>query len=254
MDSAEVRQQTRALRATLAALGTEQRAMAEKAYLKSDLTHLGVPVPQVRTATRDWLRALEEANGGPLPHQEMLDLTACLWSSPVFELRRSAVELLTLRRKQLDPGDLGVIESMIRTAGTWALADPLATDVTTALVLASPDAATGPTLDRWAADPDSFWVRRSAMLSQLRIVRDPAGDLTRFFGYADQLLDEKEFFIRKAIGWVLRDASRKRPDEVFEFSLPRAARMSGVTMRETVKYLSDDQRAALLAARAGSSA
>ncbi len=63
------------------------------------------------------------------------------------------------------------------------------------------------------------------------------------------MLEEKEFFIRKAIGWVLRDTARKRPDMVCEWLLPRAARASGVTLREAVKPLTDQQRGAVLAAR-----
>jgi 3-methyladenine DNA glycosylase AlkD len=63
------------------------------------------------------------------------------------------------------------------------------------------------------------------------------------------MLDEREFFIRKAIGWVLRDTGRRRPDLVFEWLFPRAGRASGVTLREAIKPLSDAQRAAVLAAR-----
>ncbi|WP_413774258.1 DNA alkylation repair protein [Brevibacterium sp. JSBI002] len=53
----------------------------------------------------------------------------------------------------------------------------------------------------------------------------------------------------KAIGWVLHDSSRKRPDLVFDWILPRAHRASGVTIREAVKRLSTEQREAVLAAR-----
>ena len=63
------------------------------------------------------------------------------------------------------------------------------------------------------------------------------------------MLEEKEFFIRKAIGWVLRDTARKRPGLVYEWLLPRAQRASGVTVREAVKPLSAEQRSAVLAAR-----
>ncbi len=107
----------------------------------------------------------------------------------------------------------------------------------------------GPVLDRWAID-DDFWIRRSALLALLVPLRRGAGDFDRFARYADVMLEEKEFFIRKAIGWVLRDTARRRPDLVFGWALPRAERMSGVTVRELVKPLSDEQRAAIEAARA----
>ena len=63
------------------------------------------------------------------------------------------------------------------------------------------------TLDRWSRDED-FWIRRSAMLALLLPLRDGGGDWARFAGYADRLLEEKEFFIRKAICWVLRETSK----------------------------------------------
>jgi 3-methyladenine DNA glycosylase AlkD len=103
-------------------------------------------------------------------------------------------------------------------------------------------------LDRWAGDPD-FWIRRSALLALLVPLRRGGGDFPRFSRYAETMLEEKEFFIRKAIGWVLRDTGRKRPDLVYAWLLPRAGRTSGVTLTEAVKPLSPAQRAAVLAAR-----
>ena len=93
-----------------------------------------------------------------------------------------------------------------------------------------------------------FWVRRSAMLALLIPLRQGEGDFDRFGRYADGMLEEKEFFIRKAIGWVLREVSKKRPELVFDWIAPRTHRASGVTMREAVKYLPAAQRDALMAA------
>lgn len=106
---------------------------------------------------------------------------------------------------------------------------------------------TAAVLDRWA-DDDDFWIRRSALLVLLGPLRKGKGDFERFGRYADSMLDEKEFFIRKAIGWVLRDTAKKRPDLVLEWLLPRAGRASGVTIREAIKPLSEEQRAAVHAA------
>ena len=59
---------------------------------------------------------------------------------------------------------------------------------------------------------------------------------------------DREFFIRKAIGWVLREMSKKRPQEVYEWIAPRAHRASGVTMREVVRYLEPNQAERLMRA------
>ena len=86
------------------------------------------------------------------------------------------------------------------------------------------------------------------MLCLLPALRRGGGDFDRFAGYADAMLDEREFFIRKAIGWVLREVSKKRPALVAEWLGPRTARASGVTFREAVKYLDPSDRERLTAA------
>ena len=62
------------------------------------------------------------------------------------------------------------------------------------------------------------------------------------------MLDEREFFIRKAIGWVLREAGKTRPERVVEWLEPRLGRASGLTVREAVRWLPEADRARLVAA------
>ena len=80
-------------------------------------------------------------------------------------------------------------------------------------------------------------MRRSALLALLRGIRAGTPDLARFTRYAEPMLAEKEFFIRKAIGWVLREVSKKRPALVQAFMKEHGARASGLTRREATKYL-----------------
>jgi 3-methyladenine DNA glycosylase AlkD len=155
------------------------------------------------------------------------------------------VELLDIHVEQLPPEASTVIERLLRDSGTWALVDGLSASVMGGLVERFPEL--GAVLDRWAVD-DDFWIRRAALLALLVPLRRGDGDFERFSRYADAMLDEREFFIRKAIGWVLRDTARKRPELVYSWLLPRAARASGVTLREAVKPLSEAQRGAVLAA------
>jgi 3-methyladenine DNA glycosylase AlkD len=106
------------------------------------------------------------------------------------------------------------------------------------------------TLDRWARD-DDFWVRRASLLAELAPLKHGA-PFEPFARRADALLEEREFFIRKAIGWVLRDTAKRRADEVFAWLAPRTDRVSGVTIREAVKYLDERRASRLMAAyRAG---
>jgi len=182
-----------------------------------------------------------------------------MWGLRIYEARQAAVHVLERSSADLDSDDLPMIERMLRTAGTWALVDPLSSNVVGAIAVA--DARAGATFDRWIADAD-FWLRRATLLAPLRRVREdpaqpwPAGGgravFDVFAGYADSVLDEKEFFIRKAIGWVLREAGKRAPDRVVAWLEPRTARASGVTMREAVKHLPAADADRLMAAyRAG---
>jgi 3-methyladenine DNA glycosylase AlkD len=230
----------RELEAALRARGDPARAEEVRRYLKSDLEHLGVNVPALRQVAR----GLVKAHPG-LTRRELLALVSSLWREPVFELRLATVELLALRGGLLRPEDLPLLRRLIRESGTWALVDGLAGTVVGRLVERFP--AVADELDAWAQD-DVFWVRRSALLALLGPLRRGEGDFARFSRYADGMLAEREFFIRKAIGWVLRETGKKRPDLVYHWLEPRIGRASGVTVREAVKYLPEDQRTRLLRA------
>ena len=223
----------------LAALGSAERAEGQKRYLHSDLTHFGLRVPVLRQVTRQVLH--EQRLGLP----ERMELVEELWRQPVFDLRLAAVQVLDHSTRDLDVSHLALIERLIGQAGTWALVDPMAVDVTGAIVQRFPQAR--PVLDRWITS-SNFWIRRGALLGQLRRLRadpDPA-TFEAFATYADRVLDEQEFFIRKAIGWVLREVGKRNASLVIQWLAPRTHRASGVTMREAVKYLPADDAARLM--------
>ena len=225
----------------LRSLGSPERAEHERAYLKSELEHYGASVPAIRGVAKKVL-----SRHPALAHDELVALVGALWMSPVHERRMLTSELLALDVDVLEPADVGLVEDLLRDSGTWALVDGLAASVMGPLTERC--AELGSVLDRWAADAD-FWIRRSALLALLVPLRSGGGDFERFSRYAEQMLDDKEVFVRKAIGWVLRDTAKKRPDLVYRWLLPRAPRISSITIREAVKPLSVPQRAAVLAAR-----
>lgn len=224
--------------------GSLTRAVHEKAYLKSNLEHFGTPVPVIRTITRRLLA--DPALGGPDARKAVLALASAAWERGVHELRMAAVEVLSARADLLEAADIDLIERFLRQSRTWALVDGIAPSVVWNLLARYP--ALAARIDAWAVDPD-LWMRRAALLAYLLPMRRGEAVFARFTSLADPLLAEREFFIRKAIGWVLRDTARKRPGLVFGWLLPRAARASGVTLREVLKPLSTAQREAIQAAR-----
>jgi 3-methyladenine DNA glycosylase AlkD len=218
--------------------GDPERAEGAQRYLKHDLPHFGVAAAPLRRSLREALQSYPV--GG---RADVLARARALWDRPVFELKAAAVELLTTEVEQLEARDLSLVERFLRAAGTWALVDGLASRVAGRLVEREPSLIG--TVDRWASDED-FWLRRSALLVFLLPLRRGEGDFERFASYAEVMLEEREFFVRKAIGWVLREAGKKRPERVSRWLLPRAHRASSVTVREAVKYLPSRDREAIL--------
>jgi len=152
--------------ATLRNEGDEYRARAEKARFGSDLDFYGATVGAVRGTIRDAARRYPG-----LTHDEVTALSSELWAVPVFERRLAAVVLLQSNVGLLTNTDLTRIEGFLRDARVAALADPLARDVTRALVgrlsgisRSRADAA----IERWMREADP-WLRRAAAL-----VRDPS--------------------------------------------------------------------------------
>ncbi len=218
-----------ALRERLAVLGTPERAAGQKAYLKSDLVFLGVTVPEVRREVKTAVRAVSG-------HDELFALADELWRQPVHEHRLAAVEALHQSPRHVTAADLPWIEAHLRECHTWALVDPLAGWVVGEIVLREPTASL-PVLDRWLTDPD-FWIRRSAMLALGRSLAR-GREIDRCFAYATRLLPEREFFIRKVIGWVLRDLARTHPEHVSQWLRANMATMNLVTLREPARRLPD---------------
>ncbi|MEY4268768.1 MAG: hypothetical protein RIS90_3303, partial [Pseudomonadota bacterium] len=89
-------------------------------------------------------------------------------------------------------------------------------------------------MDAWLGHPN-LWVRRVAMLHQLGWKAQT--DQARLFRYALALAPETEFFIRKAIGWALRDHARTQPEAVRAFLAEHGLVLSGLTRREAGKHL-----------------
>jgi 3-methyladenine DNA glycosylase AlkD len=228
------------IEARLQVYSDAERAAGAKRYLKSDLDFLGVAVPDLRREVRTWAKAHPDLDRNGLSR-----LCRALWQRDIHELRIFAIELLRARKDCLECSDIALLEWMLRRSNTWAYVDAIAVHLVGPMVERCPQISKQ--LDRWARD-DSFWLRRSAMLALLLPLRRGSGDWKRFERYADAMLEEREFFIRKAIGWVLREVSKRDPQRVSRFVTPRVDRVSGVTIREAVKYLTEEDRKRLLSA------
>jgi 3-methyladenine DNA glycosylase AlkD len=211
------------IRAVLGSHGDPVRAEGQQAYMKSAMPFLGLRLPDVRTLTKPLIADADAA--------ELHDLARELWDDAVHREERYAA-LFALSGKALrgDPVLVPLIEHMIATGQWWDYTDDLAHRVA-ALHDAHP-AATADLVRGWSVDAD-FWMRRSAIISQLgrrdRLDRDLLAEVI-----APNLAD-REFFVRKAIGWALREYARVDPDWVRGYAATHE--LSPLSRREALKHL-----------------
>ena len=224
-------------RALRAARGTPERAKGEKAYLKSELRFYGTPQAEIRRIAAEYVRAHAD-----LDRRALRSLAETAYETDSYELRSVAIAILERRVQVLEQRDLPWLLDLVDASKTWAHVDWLAISVVGDVIGRHPAALRW--LPKWAAQKN-FWIRRTALLAQHDQLKAGKGDWELFVRLADVMLGESEFFIRKAIGWVLREVSKKRPALVYDYLRPRRDRVSGLTLREGAKYLSDQQRRAL---------
>ncbi|SDI37916.1 3-methyladenine DNA glycosylase AlkD [Actinokineospora alba] len=219
-----------AVRAGLAEVGDPARAPEMQRYMKSDMPFRGVPKPErtalvrtlfaehVFTDRADWIAAVTE-----------------LWRDATYrEERYVALDLLA--HKRYTPWNgldlLPLYEEMIVTGAWWDFVDELAARRVGPLVLAHPDVLT-PTMRAWATDPDR-WKRRTSVLCQLK-ARD-ATDTDLLTDTIESTLDDPDFFLRKAIGWALREYAKTDPGWVRHF-VETHPELSPLSRREALKHL-----------------
>jgi len=192
--------------------------------MKSALRFHGVVARDVRGACADYVRA-------HAPDRAALRAAVdALYATDWFDLHSAAIGVLERARRQIAPDDAAWLIGLVRKSACWAHVDWIATKI---LPRTAP---TAQKLRAWARD-DDFWVRRAALLAMLGDLRAGGGDFELFASLAAPMLGEKEFFIRKAIGWILRDVSRKRPALTVAFVRAHADEMSGLTYREATRNL-----------------
>ncbi|KAF0834378.1 DNA alkylation repair protein [Ornithinibacter aureus] len=219
------------------AVGDPERAVAQRAYMKSPMPFRGLGKPELTVLLRPLLgdRAL-------VPH------TREEWSDAVRDLvdhathreewyAALAVAGHRVARPWQDPDTLALYRHVVTSTCWWDIVDPVAADFIGPILLSHRDVVT-PLVRADAVDPH-LWVRRTAILAQLK--HRAATDVDLLADVLDANLEGslhgKDFFIRKAVGWALRQHARVDADWVREYVDSRASRLSGLSRREALKHL-----------------
>jgi 3-methyladenine DNA glycosylase AlkD len=217
-----------AIRARLSAAADPVRAAGAQAYMKSAMPQLGVRVPEVRRIVKAEVAAAQFASGDEL-RSAVLELFR---SATYREERYAAIDLTASKLVRDDLAMLSVYEEIIRTGAWWDLVDGVA-DRLGRLLQAHRNVMT-PVLLHWSTDPD-FWIRRASITAQLSARKDTDVELLRRVIEAN--IADREFFIRKAIGWALREYAKSDPAWVRQFVAEHQAALSPLSRREAIRNL-----------------
>ena len=204
------------------------RAEGMSAYMKHRFPFLGISSPERRRLAQMALA------GMPRPEERDLgDFARGCWNRPEREYQYAAIDQLRRATKRLSEEFLTELRWMIITKPWWDSCDPLSGTVVGGILRRFPESA--PVMEEWISH-ENLWLRRAALLHQLKWKEDC--DQERLFRFCLLTMDEKDFFIRKAIGWALRQHARIAPREVGAFLVEHRERLSGLSFREAAKHLS----------------
>lgn len=223
------------VRAELARAGDPERAAAQQRYMKSAMPFHGVPMAQVRVIARAAVAS------HPIPTAAQWQATIrALWDQAARREERYAASAVARHRVFAPfrtPAALGLYRHLVTTGAWWDHVDEIAAHLVGEVLRAEP-VVVEPVLSAWATDED-MWLRRTAILAQLRS-REHTDTTLLAHSLSANLEGSRhggEFFIRKAIGWALREYAKTDSDWVRAFLTEHAARLSPLSVREASKHL-----------------
>lgn len=203
----------------------EDNAKYMKAYMKDNFEYLGIKTPLRKELEKEFLK---EKSKEALIDKE---LVRELWRNEYREFQYVALDYLVKQKKKLQKEDITFIRELIVTKPWWDTIDLIASHLVGEICKKYPELIYEYILN-WSTD-ENMWIRRTAILYQLKYKQDTDRNILEKV-IKDNIEDE-EFFIRKAIGWVLREYSKTNKDWVSEFVANN--RLSKLSEKEASKYL-----------------
>lgn len=185
-----------------------KNAARQKAYMRNQFDFFGLKALEQADLRREFLKA----RGLP-PVDELRTIIRELWQQPEREFQYFGMMMLEKYIKKVDADFISLLEFMITTRSWWDTVDMIAARLVGVHFKRFP-AQISVYTEKWMAS-GNFWLQRTALLFQLKYKKDTDTDL--LFDFIERLAGEDEFFIRKAIGWALREYSKTDPEAVINF-------------------------------------
>ena len=213
-----------AVRAGLRELADPLKAPEMQAYMKSDMPFLGVQKP-ARAALQKSLPRVEDRD-------DWLDAVQTLWREATYREERYVALALSGDRRFQSVDLMPWFDEMIVTGAWWDYVDEIAARRVGPLLRSSPEVIR-PLMLKWSTDEDR-WRRRTSIICQLGFRAET--DVELLTACVEANVDDRDFFLRKGIGWALREFAKTEPGWVRSFVEARPGR-SPLSKREALKHL-----------------
>lgn len=206
--------------------GNPERAKGAENYLLNQFKFFGLDTTKRRLLSKEFIIQ----NGIP-EQNDLKKLVHLLWKKEQRELQYFGMELLEKKNKETGKTGINLYEYLIVHKSWWDTVDFIAPKLVAGLFLRYPEMIKK-VIPGWVSS-GNIWLNRSALLFQLKYKEKTDSKL--LFKTIQSFNKEKEFFIRKAIGWSLREYSKTNPDEVMNFV--NSTPLSGLSKREALKHI-----------------
>jgi 3-methyladenine DNA glycosylase AlkD len=216
------------VQAELSAAADPALAPRMAAYLKTEMPFYGVQKSGRTAVWREVKRRFPVVDNDSYQRA-----VVSLWELPHREEKYLAITTARNYRQFITNDNMPLYRRLIVEGAWWDLVDDVAINCVGA-VLRTERAAARATLEKWI-DDEFIWLRRSSIIAHIKHKEET--DEQTLFDHCLRRAHEKEFFIRKAIGWALRSYARTAPEAVTAFLLANRSRWSGLTFREAAKHL-----------------
>jgi len=226
--SAQSDQLARYVTTELRALADPAQVPAMAAYMKTAQPFFGVPTPIRATMMREIRDRF-----APVDQKSYERNVRALWNLPHSEEQYCAIAYARQHPQFITISALPLYERMIRDGAWWDFVDEIAINLVGG-VLGNFRTKTRPLIEKWIDDPD-MWIRRSALIAHIKHKKET--DSAQLFDHCIRRSHEREFFIRKAIGWALREYSKTDPRSVRAFLKANRQRLSNLSFTEGSKHL-----------------
>lgn len=196
-------------------------------YMKNHFDFYGVKSParkEIQKELKPVIKSMEP--------EEVFAFSEALWTLPQRELQYLAVDLLVSKKKHWTNIHLPRVEKLITTKSWWDSVDSLAPNIAGS-IFSNDETIKLEWIEKWN-ESDNMWLNRSAIIHQLRY--GAKIDLDLLFSIIETHIGSKEFFINKACGWGLRQASKFYPSEIKSF-IETHDNLSNLTKKEGSKYI-----------------